>query len=88
MMQRISGWVLFVLGLSFLAAVTYIFIAVRAGAVHSFPNSWVWPFFAGGILLSVLLIEAGRAMLSVRYLFLLEILAVSLAILWYALSGS
>jgi hypothetical protein len=86
-MRRVIGWIVFSAGLLGLLAITHLFIGIRAGAVNYFPNSWVWPFFAAGILVSILLLEAGRAVLSIRLLLTVELIAVFLALLWYGLSG-
>ena len=86
-MRRMIGWIAIVSGLISLLAVTYSFIAIRAGAVNYFPDSLVWPFFAAGILLPLLLLEVGRAVLSIRLLLVVELVALLLVVLWYALSA-
>lgn len=87
-MRRTFGWIVFSLGLFILILMTYLFIGIRAGSVNYFPNSWVWPFFAGGVLFAILLFEAGRSMISARYLLVVEAVAVLSALLWYGLSGT
>jgi hypothetical protein len=87
MMRHIFGWIAFVAGLFSLPLVAYLFIAVRAGSVNYFPNSWVWPFFAVGILFSILLLETGRALLSLRLLLAIEVIAILAVVLWYGLSA-
>lgn len=86
-MYKIFGWIVFASGLICLLAVTHLFVAVRAGAVNYFPNSWVWPFLAAGILVSLLLLEAGRAVLSIRILLAIELIAVLLVLIWYGFSA-
>ena len=88
-MTRIVGRSLYFVGLLSMIAVTYAAIAFRSYGVLTASNSLVWPFYSVGLIVALLLCEAGRLNVGKGQRTLLKIQFGFLAgnVAWYVVSG-
>lgn len=88
-MTNIFGTALYIAGMVSMAGVTYSAIAFRSFGAMNAPNSLVWPFYAAGLLIVILMCEAGRPSMSQNQSLLMKVqfafLAINVAL--YFISG-